>query len=132
MEVNKLSKLIESVDEILGDDSEKDTLKAIVMDHLLNKKESTALLGLLKKVTSGEDSIITKNWRPVTVVIVGLLLVNNYLIYPYLHMLNVGAPYFVLSDDTSQALIGFLIAYAVGRSGEKAVTTFKAAKTRDE
>jgi len=71
------------------------------------------------------DSFLAKNWRPAIMVMFGLIVFNNYLLYPYLKLFWSSAPVLTLPPELWGLLkIGFG-GYLMGRSVEKVVDKFK-------
>jgi len=119
MEVNKLSKLLEHIDEVLDEDPKKDGLKAALVNYVINTDKSGMMNKLLGSGILSGDSLLSKNWRPLLVVLVAGILINNYVIYPYLHLFVDGAPYFQLDSNIINGIMAFLVTYTGGRSAEK-------------
>ena len=71
------------------------------------------------------DSFLAKNWRPAIMVMFGLIVFNNYLLYPYMKLFWSSAPLLVLPPELWQLLKIGLGGYVVGRSVEKVVDKFK-------
>lgn len=119
MEVDQFSKLLSKVDDVLKDEPGKDDLKAAIVSHIIQSGKAGLVNKLLGSGLISGDSLLTKNWRPLLVGIFTFILVNNYIIYPYLHLFVDGAPYFQLEENAINGIMAYLVAYAGGRTVEK-------------
>ena len=70
-------------------------------------------------------SWLTSNWRPCIMLLFGIIIANNYIIYPYLSLFMENAPMLEIPPDMWDLLKIGLGGYVVGRSAEKAVTVWK-------
>ena len=81
------------------------------------------------KVITGEiqsDSWLAKNWRPMLMVLFGIIIANNYIIAPYLHGFGMTAVSLPIPDRMWSLLEIGLGGYVVGRSVEKGIRLWKA------
>ena len=65
------------------------------------------------------ESKLAKNWRPMLMLLFGLIIANNYIIYPYLVLFFDKAPKLEIPPDMWQLLKIGVGGYTVGRSFEK-------------
>ena len=68
---------------------------------------------------------LVSNWRPCIMLLFGIIIANNYIIYPYLSLFMDDAPMLEIPPDMWGLLKLGLSGYIVGRSGEKMVTAWK-------
>ena len=94
------------------------------------KNEITAYIGDLTgkvKLILAEMSgnWLQRSWRPILMLSIVAIIVNNYLLYPYLSLFWSEAPTLVLPNDLYDLMKIGVGGYIVGRSTEKAVKTWK-------
>jgi hypothetical protein len=65
------------------------------------------------------ESKLTQSWRPITMLCFVAIIVNNYIIYPYLSLFWHAAPLLPLPTDLWDLLKIGIGGYVVGRSAEK-------------
>jgi len=68
---------------------------------------------------------LTANWRPLIMILFGVIIGNNYIIYPYLSAFWDAAPMLPIPEDMWDLLKIGLGGYVVGRSGEKIAKEMK-------
>lgn len=127
------SKLIQAVigplfgviDEAVLDKDKAMELKQQVQMKLLSmsaEETKSATSVLLAEI--GGESWLQRNWRPILMLSIVAIVVNNYLLYPYLSLF--GLPTVVL--ELPAELFGLMTVgvggYVVGRSGEKIVKKY--------
>lgn len=71
------------------------------------------------------DSWLASSWRPILMLIIGAIVANNYIIYPYLSMFTENATVLELPDKLWNLMQLGVGGYIVGRSGEKVVDKWK-------
>jgi hypothetical protein len=71
------------------------------------------------------ESWLTRNWRPITMLVFVAIIANNYILYPYLKLFFSKAPILDIPPDMYDLLKIGLGGYVVGRSIEKAVKAYK-------
>ena len=76
-------------------------------------------------VAEAKGSFLAANWRPIIMLLFGVIIANNYIIYPYLSLFFEDAPMLDIPPDMWALLKIGLGGYVVGRSVEKAVTNYK-------
>lgn len=74
---------------------------------------------------ANSDSWLTANWRPLIMAMFGLIVANNYLLYPYISLFWDAAPLLELPPDLWALLKIGLGGYVVGRSAEKVAKVWK-------
>jgi uncharacterized membrane protein len=108
--------------------SESDILGAkTLIEKAVQDRESLLLASqrdiILAEATS--DSWLTKNWRPLLMLLITFIIFNNYVIYPYLSLFTSKAVVLPLPDDLWQLMKIGVGGYVVGRSAEKTVQLLK-------
>lgn len=88
----------------------------------LAKLEASA--GIIKEEAKSEHWLAA-NWRPLTMVTFLAIIINNYIIYPYLSLFWAEAPVLELPTIMWELMKIGLGGYVVGRSGEKIVKEWK-------
>ena len=74
---------------------------------------------------ANSDSWLASNWRPLIMVMFGVIIANNYIIYPYLILFfDTGAKLDIPPDMWDLLKLG-IGGYVVGRSVEKGVKVWK-------
>ena len=71
------------------------------------------------------ESYLARNWRPIMMLSFVVVVVNNYMLAPYLKMF--GVPYIIMEipPDMWDLLKLGISGYIVGRSAEKGIKTWK-------
>ena len=124
------------VDEVVEDKDEANKLKA-QLQTVFNNSDLTKFTTQIKSqvaviVAEAQGSWLQKNWRPMLMCLFGVIIANNYVLYPYLMLFSETAA------STTQLPIppnmwGLLKlgigGYVVGRSVEKVVGAAGGAKT---
>ena len=108
--------------------SESDILGAkTLIEKAVQDRESLLLASqrdiILAEATS--DSWLTKNWRPLLMLLITFIIFNNFVIYPYLSLFTSKAVVLPLPDDLWQLMKIGVGGYVVGRSAEKTVQLLK-------
>jgi len=74
------------------------------------------------------DSWMSKNWRPITMLVFVFIIANNYILYPYISLFGGKAIALAIPDDMWSLLKIGLGGYVVGRSVEKSIKVYKDGK----
>lgn len=106
------------------------TAKAEATRKLLEIQQSGQLKELEASMTvvvaeAKSEHWLTANWRPVTMLSFVAIIVNNYIIYPYLSLFWSEAPVLAIPPDMWELLKIGLGGYVVGRTVEKTMETYK-------
>lgn len=103
-------------------DKRKYELLALIKSGQLKELESAAQV-----ITAEAQSQhwIVAAWRPILMLLFGLIIANNYIIYPYLSLFWDNAPQLTIPPDMWQLLKIGIGGYIVGRSGEKIIKNLK-------
>ena len=70
------------------------------------------------------ESWLTRNWRPITMITFVIIIANNYILYPYLKLFFSQAPILQIPTDMWDLLKLGLGGYVVGRSVEKVAKVY--------
>ena len=89
--------------------------------------ELEELKGAIQIITAEaqSDHWLAANWRPLLMCLFGVIIANNYILYPYLSLLFEAAPKLDIPPDMWQLLKIGVGGYVVGRSGEKMINLYK-------
>lgn len=106
------------------------TAKAEATRKLLEIQQSGQLKELEASMTvvvaeAKSEHWLTANWRPVTMLSFVAIIVNNYIIYPYLSLFWSEAPVLAIPPDMWELLKIGLGGYVVGRTSEKLMAEYK-------
>ena len=96
-------------------------MKMIELEHKVLEYE-TKVLEAQKSVVVAEaqgKSWIQRNWRPVLMMVIVVIVANNYVLFPYLSLFTDKVTMLVLPEELFTLLSVGVGGYVVGRSGEK-------------
>lgn len=100
------------------------TLSAMSMDHsevqTLVKEQSS----IVRAEATGH-SWLQRNWRPMLMLIIILIIFNNYVLFPYLSLFTTKAVMLVLPEPLWGLIKIGVGGYVIGRSGEKFAKVWK-------
>jgi hypothetical protein len=114
------------IDKIFPDKEEAEKRKAEMRreeNKTFIEELSSSIKVILAEINS--DSWLAKNWRPITMLSFVTIIVNNFIIYPYLSLFWGDAPKMEIPPDMWDLLKLGLSGYVVGRSIEKGVKAWK-------
>ena len=114
------------IDQAVEDKDKANELKASILARQ-HELESTELKGAISIILAeAKGSWLQRNWRPMLMLVVIIIVANNFIVFPYLHFVF---PDVVTMLELPDALWDLLMigvgGYVVGRSGEKMVKTWK-------
>jgi len=115
------------IDQSVEDKDQANQLKANITTQLLSNKnkELEAAKSIIVAEAKGE-SWLQRNWRPVLMLSIVAIVVNNYLLFPYMQIFN---PDVAIRLDLPAELFNLMTVgvggYVVGRSGEKIAKSWK-------
>ncbi|MDK2957859.1 MAG: hypothetical protein PWQ57_3357 [Desulfovibrionales bacterium] len=123
--------VIDLIDQSVEDEDKKNELKAALDKAFMNadltrfqeelKAQASIVLGEVKG-----ESWLQRNWRPLLMLVVVLIVANNYLLSPYLSLVF---PRYVqvlaLPDRLWDLMTVGVGGYVVGRTGEKITQRWK-------
>jgi hypothetical protein len=76
------------------------------------------------------ESPLQRNWRPLLMVLFGIIIANNYIIYPYLVLFFDAAPQMEIPPDMWGLLKIGVGGYVITRGGEKMIKSSKYSKNQ--
>ena len=126
--INLLIPAITSIiDKVIPDPQAKAEaqIKLLELGQAGQLKELDAAMNVVVAEANSEHWL-TSTWRPITMLSFVAIIVNNYIIYPYLSLFWADAPILDLPDQIWNLLNIGLGGYVVGRSLEKGVKHWKA------
>lgn len=74
---------------------------------------------------SKSESWLARNWRPLIMLLFGIIIANNYILSPWLHALGFVSVSLPIPGRMWSLLELGLGGYVIGRSAEKAITAWK-------
>jgi len=119
------------LDKTVGDKDLKKRLKAEAMAQLLSQDhtEFTSHLREAASIIRAEaesQSWLARNWRPMLMCLFGLIVANNYIIFPYVqHFSPESSVLLPIPQDLWGLLKIGVGGYVVGRSAEKVAKVYK-------
>ena len=125
-----VDKGLDVVDQIVEDKDQAARLKTEIRTQIEAQahSERQALIKEQGKIVGLEvqgESWLQRNWRPLLMLSVVAIVVNNYIIYPYLSLFGVPATSLDLPDRLWSLMQIGVGGYVAGRSGEKIVQNLK-------
>lgn len=76
-------------------------------------------------IAEAKGGWLQRNWRPILMLAIVTIVVNNYLVYPYLSLFTSKALVLELPDKLWNLMMIGVGGYIAGRSGEKITETLK-------
>lgn len=126
-DIVQVGKIFDSVlDKFVDDKSERNRLKAEINQALIDAEQKVVLKASenVKAEIQG-DSWLQRNWRPLLMVSIVAILVNNYILFPYLSLFTDKVVVLDLPHDLFTLLTVGVGGYVVGRSAEKGIREWK-------
>lgn len=120
---NVIDQLVEDKDKAKEIKAEL-TLQAMNIDH----SEFETHLKESSKIIQGEinsQSWLARNWRPMLMCLFGLIILNNYILFPYLSLFTTKTVMLEIPPDMWNLLKIGVGGYVVGRSAEKGIRMWK-------
>jgi len=99
-----------------GEQKFKESLTTSLIDYNKTILEQQASI---IRVEAQSDSWLTRNWRPITMIVFVIIIANNYILYPYLSLFWSKAPTLSIPADMWSLLKIGLGGYVIGRTVEK-------------
>jgi len=100
------------------------TLRLAEMDFQEAQNELRAQASIILGEIQGE-SWLQRSWRPILMLSVVAIVVNNYILYPYLSLLGLPATVLELPDELFELMSIGVGGYVLGRSVEKGIGAWK-------
>lgn len=121
-----LPKVAAVVDSIVSNKADAEKLKAQIQLELLSNSadEMRTAASIIKAEAQGE-SWLQRNWRPLLMLSIVAIVVNNYLLYPYLVLFGAPATVLELPPELFNLMTVGVGGYVVGRSAEKAIINYR-------
>jgi hypothetical protein len=125
-----INKAGDIIGELIEDKDKANEIKAV-----LNKAFSEADLTKFETQINAQANIIiaeaksaswlARNWRPGLMALFGIIIFNNYVLYPYLSLFFLAAPMLAIPAQMWSLLQLGVSGYVVGRSVEKGIELWK-------
>jgi len=114
------------LDRVLPDTAEKDKVRAELQASLIEHSASIekAAASVVVAEAKGE-SWIQRSWRPITMLSFVVIIVNNYIVVPWLKTFGFPAAHLDIPPDMWTLLSLGLSGYIVSRGAEKGIKTWK-------
>jgi hypothetical protein len=114
------------IDKSILDKDEAAKIKAELQLALftMQDNETKAATSVLLAELGGE-SWLQRNWRPILMLSIVAIVVNNYLLYPYLALFGLPAIVLELPSELFNLMTVGVGGYVLGRSGEKIMREYK-------
>ena len=121
--------LAKAIGKAVPDRAEAERLKASIQLELLKAsadetKHATSVL--LAEI--GGESWLQRSWRPILMLSIVAIVVNNYLLYPYLSLFGLPAVVLELPSELFNLMTVGVGGYVIGRTGEKIMQSYTGAK----
>ena len=133
--IGPVSGLVNKVlDKTCEDKDLKQKLKAEAMSQLLTQDHSEFETAIKEQASiiraeANSQSWLARNWRPAMMCLFGLIVANNYIVFPYLQNFMPDSAVLLPIPQDLWALLKLGIGgYVVGRSGEKIVKVMREQK----
>ena len=116
---NLVGKFVEDPDK--ANELKTEIKKSLMdMERELVKSQTAVIVAEAKS-----QSFIAQNWRPMIMLIFGAIILNNYILFPYIQMFGGTAIKLALPPAMWELLKIGIGGYIVGRTGEKMVESYK-------
>lgn len=118
------------VDDLVPDKDLANKLKTRIKQqieqnsHEKDLEQIRAQAGVIKAEATGE-SWLQRNWRPVLMLVITVIVANNYVLFPYMSLFTSKATMLDLPPELWNLLKIGVGGYIVGRSAEKVTRSIK-------
>lgn len=130
--IGPVSSLLNKVlDKTVEDKDLKRKLKAEAISQLVNKDNEEFMThlkeaGSIIRAEANSQSWLARNWRPMLMCLFGLIVANNYILFPYVNLYSPQHAILLPIPPDLWALLKIGVGgYVVGRSAEKVATVYK-------
>ena len=114
-----------AVERIFPDPIKKAEVQGQIMQELL-KVDVQAFEAQIKPLMAElGGNWLQRSWRPILMLSIVAIVVNNYIVYPYLALFGIPAMALELPDKLWSLMTIGVSGYVVGRTAEKVVETWK-------
>lgn len=112
--------VLDIIDKSVKDKDEAEKIKAkVVLAFNNSADELVKVQGRIIEAEATGESWLQRNWRPILMLSVVAIVVNNYLLVPYLSAFGLLAVPLELPPELFNLMTVGVGGYVVGRSGEK-------------
>ena len=118
-------KVLDIVDDVVEDTDAANKLKAEIQKQLMQNRNAELEAAAKVVLAEVQGSWLQRNWRPILMLSVIAIIVNNYLLFPYLHLWTDKIVVLELPGGLWGLLTAGVGGYIVGRSGEKIADNWK-------
>jgi len=117
------------IDKVVPDKAEALRLQTALMQEIMtNYREEMKNATEVVLAEAKGESYLQRNWRPILMLSIVAIVVNNYLLYPYLVLFGVPAVVLDLPPDLWSLMSIGVGGYVVGRSAEKIAESVRGIK----
>lgn len=116
----------QAAEKIIAMQNEHQKTIAALIANLATTQITEGAQTVRTEVTS--DSWITKNWRPLLMLLFGAIIANNYIISPYVQAMFGAGVSLPIPPDMWQLLKLGIGGYVIGRSSEKMLSAYLGAR----
>jgi len=123
---NAIAGVSNVIGKFIEDKDQANELESALKNHLL--EQETKFVSYQRDNISAEinsESCLARNWRPIMMLAFVGIIVNNYMLIPYLKLFGVPFVEMAIPDPMWSLLKLGVSGYVVGRSGEKMVKAWK-------
>jgi hypothetical protein len=126
MLIGPISNLLGGVlDKIFPDPIKKAEVQGQIMTELLKVDASTFENQIKPLLAELSGNWLQRSWRPILMLSIVAIVVNNYIVYPYLSLFGVPSIVLTLPDKLWSLMEIGVGGYIVGRSAEKVIQNYK-------
>tara|TARA_R110000851_G_C12884368_1_gene546403 strand:- start:58 stop:456 length:399 start_codon:yes stop_codon:yes gene_type:complete len=112
--------------KFIADKDLKEKLESAIKEKML--VHQSQYISYQRDIITAEaksQSSLARNWRPITMLVFVLIILNNYLIYPYIQLFGGTAVQLPIPPDMWDLLKLGIGGYIAGRSVEKGIESWK-------
>ena len=129
-----IEKGLDIVDDLVEDKDKANELKAAIKSQILVNQHEELVPALENQtkiiLAEARGGWLQRNWRPLLMMIIVLIVANNYLLYPYLSLFWEGARELSLPAELWSLMKIGVGGYVAGRSVEKGIDLWKNGNNR--
>jgi len=126
MLIGPISNLLSGIlDRIFPDPIKKAEVQGQIMTELLKVDSATFESQIKPLLAELSGNWLQRSWRPILMLSIVAVVVNNYILYPYLSLFGVQTTMLELPDKLWSLMEIGVGGYIVGRSAEKVVESWK-------
>ena len=120
-----LGPVFKVIDKVVPDLAQRDQIKGQLQMAAMTgeMKEVGASASIIRAEASG--GWLQRNWRPILMLVIIVIVANNYLVYPYLVLFGVPTIPLELPDKLWTLMTIGVGGYIASRGGEKIVSKWK-------